>query len=304
MKTFEVTILGSMAALPYKGQITSAQIVRYDNCYILVDCGEGTQMNLQKYKIPQSKINIICISHLHGDHVFGLPGLLSSFQHSQRKEPLFIFGPKGIKVYLETIIQVTQQYISFRVNIMEIDLSGKYLIHSLPFLDIYCFPLDHRIETSGFLFVEKYSIHHIRKDVLGKYKFTIEQLKSIKEGKDVVLDDYTMLGNIDLTRRVSLSRSYAYCSDTVYNDNIISYIENVDCLYHEATYLHDLLEKAIERKHSTAKQAAETAKNANAKKLIIGHFSARYNDFGVLQEEARTIFPATFLALEGHSFSV
>ena len=304
MTTFEVIILGSMAALPFNGKITSAQIVRYDNIFILVDCGEGTQMNLQKYRIPQNKISCICISHLHGDHIFGLPGLLSSFQHSQRKDALFIFGPAGIKSYVEMIIQLTQQYISFEIIIKEIDLSGKILIHSFPFFNMYSFPLDHRIETSGFLFVENLITTNIIKEVLHKYDLTIEQIKLLKAGKDVFLEDGTTLKNALITKKHTSTRSYAYCSDTVYNEKTITYIDSVFCLYHEATYLHHLLDKAIERKHSTAKQAAETAKKANVKKLIIGHFSSRYYDFNVLLEEARAVFPETYLALEGHTFSV
>lgn len=299
MRTFDVTILGSMAAMPHQGKITSAQIVQYENQFILIDCGEATQINIAKYKIHSSKISTICISHLHGDHIFGLPGLLSSFTHHQRKNKLVILGPAGIRKYVDFIVEITYQRLSYPVDIFEFSPVDKIHVLELPGLEIYAFPLEHRIETLGYIIKEKILFRNILEGVIKEYDLHFDQIKKIKDGEDLVLRDGTIIKNDRITHPERKPRSYAYCSDTVYTETIVPYIQGVSCLYHEATYLHESLNKAQERKHSTAKEAATIAKLSGVGKLIIGHFSSRYNDFNVLLEEAKEIFPEVYLGLEG-----
>lgn len=304
MTKFEVAILGSMAAFPDRGKLTSAQIVQFHNQYILVDCGEGTQINIARYGVPLSRITAIFISHLHGDHLFGLPGLLSSFQHHQRTRSLTIYGPVGLKIYLETIMQVSQQFISYPLRIIEIDVRKKEPVSQIHNLTVSAFPLDHRIQTFGYLFEEIIPFRNIRPEAITAYNLSIEDIKKVKKGGDILLPDGQVVANEDLTFPPPVCRSYAYCSDTSFLPALADNFMNVNILYHEATYTHDLVEKARERKHSTSKEAAMVAEKARAGKLLIGHFSSRYQDVSVLLEEAKSVFPDTFLALEGDRFEI
>ena len=304
MTKFEVTILGSMAALPDKGRLTSAQVVQFHNQYILIDCGEGTQINIARYGIPLSRITAIFISHLHGDHLFGLPGLLSSFQHHQRNKSLTIIGPSGLKIYLETIMQVSQQFISYPIRIVEIDVPQKEPVWQIQNLIVSAFPLDHRVPTFGYLFEEIIPFRNIRPEAITTYNLSIEDIKKVKKGGDLRLTDGQVVANEELTFPPPVCRSYVYCSDTSFSPALADNFMNVTVLYHEATYTHDLVEKARERKHSTSREAAMVAEKARAGKLLIGHFSSRYQDVNILLDEAKSVFPDTFLALEGERFEI
>ncbi|MFZ1703006.1 MAG: ribonuclease Z [Saprospiraceae bacterium] len=304
MKTFKVTILGSLAAYPQKDKITSAQIVQYDQNFILIDSGESCQTKISQWNIKAAKINTICISHLHGDHIFGLPGLLSSFQHHQRVRPLTIIGPKGIRRYVESIFEITKQKVEYEIDFLEYTLTKKLKVYSLPNLNIYAFPLEHRIDTLGYQFVEYFTEKKWDVDKVTKLNLSIDQIKKLKSGENIVIAGVKTLTSEELTLSNPLPRRYAYCSDTQYSEKIIPYIEYSDLLYHEATYLHELEEKAKERKHSTSFEAAKMAQNAKVKKLIIGHFSPRYREYEPLLKEAKEVFQETYLGLEGCVFDV
>ena len=293
-----------MAAFPVHGKLTSAQVLQFHNEYILIDCGEGTQINVERYNIPLSKITSVFISHLHGDHLFGLPGLLSSFQHHQRVKPLNIFGPVGLQAYVETIFRVCHQFINYPIRIHEIDIQKKEFVWQIQNLSISAFPLDHRIQTFGYLFEEIIPYRNIRPESIILYQLTFEEIKKVKRGEDIILPDGSLISNQEMTLPMQVGRSYAYCSDTSFSISLADNFAGVSVLYHEATYTRDLLEKAREHKHSTALEAATVAREAGAGKLLIGHFSPRYQDLSVLLDEAVSVFPDTFLALEGARFDI
>ena len=262
----------------------------------LIDCGEGTQVQLRKAKARFSKINNIFISHLHGDHCFGLPGLIASFRLLGREMPLNVYGPKGIKEMMETIFRITETHRGFDVIYHE--LSGKISekIYEDNRVEVYTIPLDHRIYCNGYLFKEKPKERHLNMQEISKYS-EIEtcDYHNLKLGKDFILSDGYVLKNSVLTNEPTKSVSYAFCSDTRYIENVVPIIENVDVLYHESTFLHDLKEMADYTGHTTALEAARIARKANVGKLILGHFSNRYGDLSVFTDEAREVFPNSFL---------
>ncbi|MBC7886237.1 MAG: ribonuclease Z, partial [Saprospiraceae bacterium] len=289
--TFSITILGSNAAIPGKDSITSAQLITIRDHLYLMDCGEGTQMKLQKYHIKRNKIEAIFISHLHGDHLFGLPGLLTSYTHFQRKLPLKIIGPTGLKLFVETVINLSHAFIDFDIEITELDTDACISVYQDNQVEVYAFPLNHRILTYGYKYVERISKRNIQPEMIGKYGLTYEQIKGIKSGLDVVLTDGMILKNEELIIPLLPPRSYAYCSDTMFDRTILPNIESVDVLYHETTYLDDMALKAVERKHSTPSDAATIAYEAKAGALILGHFSTRYERTHAFLEQACRIFP-------------
>lgn len=264
--------------------------------HFLVDCGEGTQVQLRKAKARFSKINHIFISHLHGDHCFGLPGLIASFRLLGREIPLHVYGPKGIKEMLETIFRLTETHKGFEVIYHELSSSISELIYEDARIEVHTIPLDHRIYCNGYLFKEKPKDRHLNMAEISKYK-EIEKCDyhNLKKGKDFELSDGYILKNEILTTEPSAPVSYAFCSDTRFLESIIPIIEGVDVLYHEATFLHDLKEMADYTGHTTALEAATIAKRAGVGKLILGHFSNRYHDRSVFTQEARQVFPASFL---------
>ncbi len=264
--------------------------------HFLIDCGEGTQVQLRKAKARFSKINHIFISHLHGDHCFGLPGLIASFRLLGRETPLHVYGPKGIKKMLETIFRLSETHQGFEVVYHELSSLESELIYEDARIEVHTIPLDHRIYCNGYLFREKPKERHLNMSEISKYK-EIEKCDyhNLKLGKDFELSDGYILKNSVLTLDPSASVSYAFCSDTRYLESIIPIIKDVDVLYHESTFLHDLKEMADYTGHSTAIEAAQIAKLANVGKLILGHFSNRYNDRSVFTTEARTVFAASFL---------
>ena len=266
-----------------------------ERCF-LIDCGEGTQVQLRKAKAKFSKINHIFISHLHGDHVFGLPGLISSFRLLGRETPLHVYGPKGIKEMMETIFRITESHQGFEVVFHELSSKKSEKVFEDNRVEVFTIPLDHRIYCNGYLFKEKPKERHLNMQEISKYpEIEICDYHNLKRGKDIQLSDGYILKNENLTKPAEPSVSYAFCSDTRYLESIIPIIKNVDVLYHESTFLHDLKKMADYTGHTTALEAAKIARKANVKKLILGHFSNRYNDLSVFLNEACEIFPETYL---------
>jgi len=266
-----------------------------ERCF-LIDCGEGTQVQLRKARARFSKINHIFISHLHGDHCFGLPGLIASFRLLGRENPLHIYGPKGIKKMLETIFDITETHRGFEIVYHELDKDYSEKIYEDKRVEVYTIPLDHRIYCNGYLFREKPKERHLSMSEISKYpEIQTCDYQNLKNGKDFVLQDGFVLKNESLTLDPTPSVSYAFCSDTRIKEDIVPVIQNADVLYHESTFLHDLKEMADYTGHSTALEAARIARKANVGKLILGHFSNRYSDLSVFTDEARQIFPNSFL---------
>ena len=295
MSTY-LTILGYNSAIPTVKSAPTAQFLEMEERCFLIDCGEGTQVQLRKAKAKFSKINHIFISHLHGDHVFGLPGLISSFRLLGRETPLHVYGPKGIKEMMETIFRITETHQGFEVVFHELYSKKSEKVFEDNRVEVFTIPLDHRIYCNGYLFKEKPKERHLNMQEISKYpEIEICDYHNLKRGKNIQLSDGYILKNENLTKPAEPSVSYAFCSDTRYLESIIPIIKNVDVLYHEATFLHDLKKMADYTGHSTALEAAKIARKANVKKLILGHFSNRYNDLSVFLNEACEIFPETYL---------
>lgn len=295
MSTY-LTILGFNSAIPTVNSSPTAQFLEMEERCFLIDCGEGTQVQLRKAKARFSKINHIFISHLHGDHCFGLPGLIASFRLLGRETPLNIYGPKGIKEMLETIFRITETHRGFELIYHELESKNSEKIYEDKRVEVFTIPLKHRIYCNGYLFREKPKERHLNMQEVAKYS-EIEtcDYQNIKLGKDFVLSDGYVLKNEVLTTEPAKSVSYAFCSDTRYIESIIPIVENVDVLYHESTFLHNLKEMADYTGHTTALEAARIARKANVGKLILGHFSNRYHDLNVFTDEAREVFPNSFL---------
>ena len=295
MSTY-LTILGFNSAIPTITSAPTAQFLEMEERAFLIDCGEGTQVQLRKAKARFSKINHIFISHLHGDHCFGLPGLIASFRLLGRETPLHVYGPKGIKEMLETIFRLTETHRGFEVVYHELQNKKSEKIYEDNRVEVFTIPLDHRIYCNGYLFKEKPKERHLNMQEVSKYpEIETCDYHNLKLGKDFELSDGYVLKNEILTTEPTKSVSYAFCSDTRYLEDVIPLIENVDVLYHESTFLHDLKEMADYTGHTTALEAARIARKANVGKLILGHFSNRYGDLTVFTDEARQVFPNSFL---------
>ncbi len=299
MVTFSVTILGTNAALPDKSSITSAQVVNIREHLYLVDCGEGTQMKLQQYRIKRNKIEAIFISHLHGDHVFGLPGLITSYAHFQRTKPLHIIGPKGIAELLNTNLRLSESHIEFELYFHELDHLDAARVYEDAMVKVTAFPLKHRIPTYGYRFDEVYKVYNIFPEKIKQWGLTRDQILAAKRGEDVRSQDGTMIPNSDLVYYKNKARSYVYCSDTAYDERIVGYISNADVLYHEATYLSDMKVQAQERMHSTVEEAAKIGILAGVERLVVGHFSSRYTDKSAFLSEGKQWMDNIELGMEG-----
>jgi ribonuclease Z len=297
-----VTVLGCSSAIPTLKRNTSAHVVKIRERLFLVDCGEGTQMQLRKFKIKFQKINHIFISHLHGDHYLGLVGLLSSFHLLGRKNELHIYSHESLKTIIDIQLEVSQTVLQYQIIYHYLEYDESKIIFENDQMTIETIILNHRIPTCGFIFREKQLPLKIKKEVLLEENIPIGAFQKIKNGDDFICDDGRILKNSDITTPPMKANSYAYCSDTGYFEPIIKKIKNVDLLYHEATFAKDRNQNAIDKLHSTTADAANIAKKANVKKLIIGHYSARYDDLNQLLNEAREIFPNTELAEDGKTF--
>lgn len=299
MADFNVHILGCGSALPTTRHMATSQIISLRDKLYMIDCGEGTQVQMRHMRIRFSRLNHIFISHLHGDHCFGLPGLISTFGMLGRTADLFIHAPKEIDDYLLPILNLFNKRLPFQVHLKHIDTTKYALVMEDRSLEVYSIPLNHRIPTCGFLFAEKQKEAHLIREMADFYQIPVKCLRSIKQGADYTTPEGEVIANNRLTRPATPSKRYAYCSDTAYTPDIIPFISGVDLLYHEATFIEEDIARARETFHTTAAQAAEIARQAKAKRLVIGHFSARYENDYLLKEEADKIFPDTILAKEG-----
>ena len=301
---FELKILGSSSATPSSDRHHTAQVLTIGNQINLIDCGEGTQMQLMRYKVKHQRISNIFISHLHGDHYFGLFGLLSTMHLNNRTQPLHLFGPAGLADILTVQFRYSNTHLSFKIIFQELDATVYQQIFEDKFITVHTLPMQHRIACCGFLFREKPKPRHLIKDKLPGF-LTPPQLISLKAGEDILDETGNLLvANADVTTEPNRSRSYAYCSDTRYKEDIIPYIRQVDLLYHEATFLDELRERATYTFHSTALQAATLAHKAEVKRLLLGHFSVRYKDLTPLLLEAKTVFDNSHLATEGKTIGI
>ena len=301
---FDITILGSNSAITEHGRHPTSQVVNISNHHFLVDCGEGTQERLLENKVKWFAINEIFISHLHGDHYFGLIGLITTYNLLKRKQTLTIYAPATLKEIIEIQLNVSNTKLCYDLVFITTQDDKLYKIFENEHVEIFSFPLSHRIPTTGFLFKQKIGVRKLLIEKLDDSKIEKSDFKLLKQGIDITDKDGNIIHAKDVTEAPTKPLSYAFCSDTMYDESIVEYINEVDLLYHEATFLHEAIERAIQTKHSTALQAAQIAKLANAKKLIIGHFSSRYYQLSVLTDEAKTVFDNVELAIEGEIFKV
>lgn len=297
-----VTILGNNSALPAHGRHPTSQIVQTSEHTFLIDCGEGTQMQMSLYKIRRNKINHIFISHLHGDHYFGLIGLLTSFALNNRLNDLHIYSPENLKEIIEIQLGVTDSRLPYLLYFHK--LSEEGIIFEDKKITVECFKVNHRIPCWGFIFKEKKNRRKINLAQVKKYNVPSSFYENLHRGEDFLNNENEIIKNKILTTASAPAKSYAYCADTAYFENISEKIKGVDMVYHEATYLHELEAKAGNRFHSTSKQAAMIAKKARAKRLIIGHFSSMYDSLEQFKEEACEVFENTEIAEEGVCYFV
>lgn len=300
----KLTILGCYAATPRTFTNPTSQLIEIRNRLFLIDCGEGTQVQLRKNKIKFSKINHIFISHLHGDHFYGLIGLISTFSLLNRNNDLTIYGPKGIKEIILLQLRLSNSWPNFGLHFHELTSNQSELIFEDDKVMVKTIPLKHRVYTNGFLFEEKIAERKLNIDAVNEYQIEKCYFQNIKNGKDILLDDGTLISNEKLTFDPEKPKSYAFCSDTIYNEDIIPIIENADVLYHESTFLESEASLATRTMHSTAIEAATIAKKAKVGKLVLGHYSTRYDTISLFKEEAETIFPNVLLADDGKSFDL
>ena len=300
----KLTILGSSSALPTSERYPTAHVLNVHERLFLIDCGEGTQMQIRKNRIRLGKINYIFISHLHGDHVFGLYGLLSTFSLMGRKSPVYLYAPRGYDNILRSHLNDFDIHLDYEIRFTP--LSGKDPVRILDnkYITVQAFPLKHRVPSFGFLFREKPHERNMIKARITEYNIPVVRIPAIKKGEDFTLEDGTIIKNEDLTTAPREPLSYAYCSDTGFFSRLSSFVKGVDLLYHEATFDSSLEKLAATTGHSTTLDAARTARDAGVKALIIGHFSSRYKDISFLVDEARTLFPDTVPAIDGQSYEV
>lgn len=300
----KLTILGCYSATPRTMTNPTSQVLEIKNHMFLIDCGEGTQVQLRKAKIKFSRINHIFISHLHGDHFFGLPGLVSTFRLLGREKELHIYGPKGIKEAITLLLKLGDSWTNYPLIFHELTSIASEVIYEDGKVTVSTLPLIHRVYTNGFLFQEKPNPRTLNVEATTKYKIDKSLFNNIKNGKDVVLDDETIIENKYLTFDPPEPKSYAFCSDTRYNEELVPLIENTTALYHESTFLESELRLCQKTKHSTARQAASIAKKAKVGTLILGHYSTRYKTIELFKEEAQQIFKNVKLADDGKIFDL
>lgn len=298
----KLTILGCYAATPRTFTNPTSQVLEINNQLFLIDCGEGTQVQLRRNKVKFSKIKHIFISHLHGDHFYGLVGLVSTFRLLNRESELHIYGPKGIKEIITLQLKLANSWTNFPLHFHELESKNPEIILDNNKVSVETIPLKHRIYTNGFLFREKPGDRKLLVNEVLKHKINKVYYRGIKKGKDAVLEDGTVIPNAELTDAPPKPKSYAFCSDTKYNPEIVGQIKETSVLYHESTFLEEHAYLASPTKHSTAKEAAAIAAAANVSKLILGHYSTRYNNVSIFKEEAQEVFSKVELADDGKTF--
>lgn len=304
MEPFKVHILGCGSALPTLQHNASSQIVELREKLFMIDCGEGTQIQLRRSRIHFSKIIAVFISHLHGDHCFGLPGMISTFGMTGRTAPLHIYAPAAFEPILDQTLSFFCQGLEFKVVFHAVDTTQNKVVYEDRSLTIETIPLQHRIDCCGYLFREKPILPHIRRDMIDFYNIPISQINNIKAGADWVTAEGEVIANSRLTTPAEPARSYAYCSDTRYIKTLHELVKGVSTLYHESTYSAEDAERARLYWHSTSQDAAKVARDASVGKLLLGHFSARYNNESQLLDEAKEIFPNSYLTCEGATFDI
>lgn len=299
VEPFKVHILGCGSALPTPKHNPSSQVVEIRGKMFMVDCGEGTQTQLRKSAIRFTRIQAVFISHLHGDHCFGLPGMISTFGMLGRTAPLSIYAPAAFEPVLKSTLNLFCQGLGYDVDFHPVDTSRPYVVYEDKSLTVSTLPLAHRVPCCGFLFREKATLPHIRRDMIDCYRIPLSQINNIKAGADGITPEGEHIEHARLVSPADTPRSYAYCSDTKFIPTLWKLLEGVDTLYHESTYASDYESRARIYCHSTARQAASVALKAGVGKLMLGHYSARYNNEKVLLDEAQAVFPNSFLTDEG-----
>jgi len=304
MKEFSVTILGSSAAIPTKTRNLSGQLINHAGCLFLVDCGEGTQFQLLRSRHKIMRLCHVFISHMHGDHFYGLIGLISTMHMLGRTSDLNIYGPPQLEQIIRLQLEASVTTLAYQLKFHITHAETKVILFESDVLEIWSFPLSHRVATTGFLFAEKPFPRHINRAAAEEFGIHYSQYESLKTGADYVTADGVLISNSLLILDPGNPRSYAYCSDTGYDERIATWVRGVTLLYHEATFLHDRVASAREKMHATATDAATIAKMAGAGKLMIGHFSARYDDAQLLVDEAKLVFENTNAAEDGITIEV
>ena len=304
MSDFKIHILGCGSALPTLRHCPSSQIVEYRDKLFMIDCGEGTQLQLRRSRISFNKITAVFISHMHGDHCFGLIGMISTFGMLGRTAPLHIYAPAELESILNAQVELFCTGLEYNIVFHAVDTAERTVIYEDRSLIVETIPLEHRVPCCGFIFREKPALPHIRRDMIDFYNIPISQINNIKAGAGWTTPDGDFVPHERLTVPADAPRSYAYCSDTHYLPHLHELIKGVSTLYHESTYAEDNIEKARIYHHSTAAQAAMVARDANVGKLLLGHYSSRYRDESVLLDEAKAIFPNSYLTNEKLVFDV
>lgn len=294
----KLTILGCHSASPHENKNPTAQLLDIKGHRFLIDCGEGTQVQLRKAKVSFVHIKHIFISHLHGDHFYGLPGLVSSFRLLGREAPLHIYGPKGIKEALTLLLKLANSWTNFPLHFHELGSNASVCVFEDDDVVVHTIPLNHRVYTNGFLFAEKEGYRHINADAAETAGIDKSQYRLLQLGQDVLIDD-VLIKNSSVTYNPHPPKKYAYCSDTAYFPSIVPIIKDADWLYHEATFLQQHADLAQKTKHSTAQEAATIARDANVGRLILGHYSARYKNLDLFAQEAIPIYPNVILTADG-----
>jgi len=297
--TFALTLLGTNSAFPSPERFATGQFLQVQNSYFLFDCGEGTQIRMQQFDLPAHRIGHIFISHLHGDHMLGLAGLLQTFALQQRSQDLEVYSPPGLEAIILAHHRGGSLELPFTCRFHELDTTTPGLIFENEVLEVYRFPLLHRIPTCGYLLREKERQRNIRPEWIARYELKPPQIVKLKRGQDVQLPDGRQIRSLKATAPPEPPRSFAFCTDTAYFPELASRIRGVDLLYHEATFCDDLADRARRTGHSTAREAAATAREADAGYLLLGHFSSRYQEMDCFEREARAIFPDLSLAVDG-----
>lgn len=299
-----VTILGNNSAIPAHGRHPTAQVIEIRDQQFLMDCGEGTQLQMQLFGIRRRRINYIFISHLHGDHYFGLIGLITSMGLQGRETPLHIFGPAGLKAIIDLHLSMSSAILPYQIIFEEIQAEDARILLDTPYYSVKCFPVEHRIPCHGFLFTAKSSGRKIDPEKCLAAGIPKSFYPNLKRGEDYIDEKGRTTPNHAVTQKGTADKSYAYCADTKYSDSFLEHIRHVDLLYHESTYLKDNEPKAAERFHSTAGQAAHTALKAEAGRLLLGHYSSRYQDLEGFYLEAREVFGNVEVSVEGQKYVV
>lgn len=304
MQPFKIHILGCGSALPTLRHYASSQVIEIRDKAFMVDCGEGTQVQLRRKRIHFNKISAVFLTHLHGDHCFGMPGMVSSFGMLGRTAPLHVYATAEYEPMLRSQLEMFCHGLDYEVVFHPVDTTRQYVVYENRSLTVMSIPLHHRVPCCGYLFREKPTLPHIRRDMIDFYNIPVAERNNIKNGADWVTPDGEVIPNSRLTMSADKPRAYAYCSDTKFIPTLYKLLEDVDVLYHEATYCQEDIKRANLYHHSTAAQAATVAKQANVGRLLLGHFSARYDDERILLDEAREVFPKSFLTNEMDVFDV